>query len=358
MLVACAVTFVFKPRVSCVSAGVDSLSMEVHIVVPEPFTVIFSGDLMQHMPQIEAARIKDSASLSDTLFDYRPSFDSHSELWRSADFAVINLETTISAGTTYSGYPMFSAPAALVRAMAEAGITTAMLANNHILDKGMLGLQTTMQTLDKHGIGHTGAYADTVSARKILYLEKPYYKVALLNYTYGMNGNRVPQGVVVNTIDTVLIAGHIAQCRRDSATHIIAMMHWGAEYQRRENAEQRRLAQWLRKAGVDVVVGSHPHVVQPVDTAMRVAYSLGNFVSNQQDPHTDYGVSLRLTISRNDRDDSSTHKFAMETLPHWVDRADKYRVLTPRDTITCQKPQFYKALRDARLLLGCPEIIE
>lgn len=316
------------------------VDQEGSIRVVEPLVLVFSGDVMQHLPQVNAARINDST------FDYSGCFGSISRLWRSADFAIVNLETTISSDGRYSGYPMFSSPEGVVSALADAGVSVAALANNHIMDKGGRGLTKTIETLDKYRVLHTGAYRDSLSSKEILYLVKPPYKVALLNYTYSTNGMPVARGMAVNGLDTVLIKSHLAQCRRDSATSVVVYYHFGQEYQRKPSKSQTQLARWTRQMGADLVVGSHPHVVQRVDTALRIAYSLGNLVSNQSLPHTDYGVSLRVEIS--EKGDMS-----LGVMPHWVDRLNKYRILLPCDTINHSSVEFKNAMSDAIAISEC-----
>ena len=311
--------------------AVISPSVVGHFIVREPFVrqksvmrISFSGDAMQHLPQIAAAR------LSADGFDYSRNFAYMDSVWRSVDFAVINFETTISDDGKYGGYPCFSSPAEFADALAAAGVNVAVLANNHICDRGIRGLKNTTAYLKKLGLKTTGAWADSVLRKEILMLGKGRLRVALLNYTYGTNGMPVPRGAWVNHIDTLLIKQDIERAMVDSAaTHLIAFMHWGAEYQRKPDKGQIELGKWLRNNGIDVVVGSHPHVVQPVDTALRVIYSLGNFISNQQDKYTDTGMTAVLTVYE-DKD------IEIEMIAHWCDKLatgrEKYRVLTAKDT--------------------------
>lgn len=305
-----------------------------------PLVLVFSGDLMQHMPQLKAAQ------MSDSTFDYSGCFGSISKLWRSADFAVVNFETTISRSGRFSGYPFFSAPEGVVRALAKAGVSVATLANNHVMDKGAEGLEETFMTCGNYGISCTGAYADSTSAAKILYLKKAAHKVALLNYTYSINGMPVPLGVVVNRLDTVLIKSQLEQCRRDSATTVIVYYHFGEEYARKPSQKQIWLAKWTRRMGADLVVGAHPHVVQRVDTASRIAYSLGNLVSNQEDMHTDYGISLKVEIA-------TGGEISLGVMPHWVDKANGYRILLPSDTLHYQSETFKTAINNAIDIAEC-----
>lgn len=282
----------------------DSSVLDSVVVKPE-LTLVFSGDVMQHLPQVSAARNEDG------IFDYGSCFQYIAPFWESADFAVVNLETTLSESGPYSGYPRFASPKALASALKDAGVDVTVLANNHCCDRGERGVRTTVRTLDSLGLHYAGVYTDSVLSRKPLILTKNKYRVALLNATYGTNGLLIPKGTVVHLIDTVRMAEEVRRARRDSATHVILFVHWGEEYQRRPNGEQRRLADWCRRHGVDAVIGSHPHVAQPVDTAERVVWSLGNFVSNQRKRYQDGGLNVRVTLS-------FSGKPVIESLPHWV----------------------------------------
>lgn len=288
-----------EPRAKRDSSVLDSL-----VVRPE-LTLVFSGDVMQHLPQVAAARKEDGS------FDYGPCFQYIAPFWKGADFAVVNLETTLSERGPYSGYPRFASPKALAAALKEAGVDAAMLANNHCCDRGLAGIRTTVRTADSLGLRYAGVYTDSALSHKPLILKKNRFKVALLNATYGTNGLPVRKGTVVHLIDTVRMAEEVRQARRDSATHVILFVHWGEEYQRRPNGEQRRLAEWCRRMGIDAVIGSHPHVAQPIDTAQRIVWSLGNFVSNQRKRYQDGGLDVRVTLSFSGQP-------VIESLPHWV----------------------------------------
>ena len=263
-------------------------------------TLIFTGDLMQHMPQVFAARQRDGS------FDYTSCFSRLNNYFSSADFVIANLETTLGE-EPYSGYPRFRSPEALAGAMRRAGVDVAVLANNHICDRGAEGIRSTLAALDEAGLLHTGAFADSVPPRERhpLMLEKGAFRVALLNYTYGTNGLPVPSGCRVNGIDTAAIRREIASARQDGATHVALFVHWGNEYERLPGPRQRELAAAFHRWGADLVIGSHPHVVQPAETIEDSAgnvrgatvYSMGNFVSNQRFPDTDGGLSVRVTLT-------------------------------------------------------------
>lgn len=278
------------------------------IVLPgrEELTLVFSGDVMQHLPQVVAAQ------KADGTYDYSDCFRYIRPFWEEADWAIVNLETTLSRTGPYSGYPRFASPTALVGALKEAGVDVAVLANNHCCDRGLVGIRTTVRTVDSLGLRYGGVYVDSARAQKPLILSKKGFRVALLNATYGTNGLPVPKGTVVHGIDTVRMEREIRRARRDSAaTHVLLFVHWGEEYQRKPNAAQREVAEWCRRKGVDAVIGSHPHVAQPVDTAARVVWSLGNFVSNQRNRYQDGGLNVRVRLAHGRRPE-------IEIMPHWV----------------------------------------
>lgn len=304
----------------CVPAGGPPPS-ELGALPPQRVRLFFGGDVMQHLPQVEAARRGDG-------FDYTPVFAALAPRMRAADLAVVNLETTLTARDRYTGYPMFRSPVALADALRAAGVDVAVLANNHCCDGGAEGIRTTIRELDRCGIRHTGVFADSADYRRNhpLLLEHGGVRIALLNYTYGTNGLPVPAGTLVNRIDTVRMAADLAAAR-SAADFVVAFMHWGNEYERREHPQQRLLAAFLRRHGADIIVGSHPHVVQPwrADSTQVVLYSLGNLVSNQRRRYTDGGLVAQVEASRHS-DGRMTYR--LETAPVWVSLPG-YRILPP-----------------------------
>ena len=281
-------------------------------------TLIFTGDLMQHLPQVYAAQQQDGS------MDYTACFSRLKGYFAGADFVVANLETTLGE-PPYSGYPQFRSPIALAEAMRRVGIDVAVLANNHVCDRGGVGIRSTLDALDRTGVRHTGAWADTVPVdNHPLWLEKGPFRVALFNYTYGTNGIPVPRGCFVNGIDTLRMGRDIAEARQSGASHVVGLLHWGKEYEAIPDRVQRSLSEFCRRAGAEIVIGSHPHVVQALeadtDSSGRIvgvtAYSLGNFVSNQRKPGTDGGISVRIGLTLSE--DMKTTEYAPEYLIHWT----------------------------------------
>lgn len=282
-------------------------------------TLLFAGDLMQHITQIKAA------ALPDGTYDYTDCFALVQPEIETADIAIANLEVTMG-GKPYRGYPCFSAPDEYLFAIRDAGFDVLLTANNHCLDSGRRGLERTVRMLDSLQIPYCGTYVNAAerSRRYPLLLEKKSFRIALLNYTYGTNGLRVQSPNVVNYIDTVQIAKDIRAAQSLRPDAIIACVHWGIEYQLRPNAEQKSLADWLLNRGVTHVIGGHPHVVQPLeirtDAATNekhlVVYSLGNYLSNMYKQDTDGGLMVSLTLEK----DSTTRLSTADYQLVWVSR--------------------------------------
>jgi len=279
--------------------------------------LIFAGDLMGHVTQINAAK-------KGKGYDYKPVYKYLKPYFSKADIAVINLEHTL-AGPPFIGYPQFSSPDESIFAVQDAGFDLVATANNHSLDRGKQGLERTISVLDSIGMKHFGIYKDTLerNAKYPLLIEKNGIKLAFLNYTYGTNMLVEEAPNVVNRIDTAIIAADIKLARR--VDFIIAFMHWGSEYENKENAEQRELARFLAEKGVQLIVGSHPHVVQPFSKiqlsgdrdSVPVIYSLGNFFSNQRDRYRDGGIIFDVVLEKTEY---KTKVVSNSYLPFWVYR--------------------------------------
>ena len=297
--------------------------------------MLFVGDAMCHSPQIAAAHRADGS------LDFRGSFAEVKPYFDRADIAVVNLETTISPNTNYSGYPTFSSPAEYAEALAWVGTDVALLANNHCCDRGVRGIRSTIATLDRLGLSHTGAFADKddYAANNILRFERNGLHLAIVNYTYGTNGIPVPSDCVVNLIDTVRMASDLALARQ-GADCLVACMHWGEEYRSRPTRLQRSLAEFLHRHGVDVVVGSHPHVVQPAVTDGRsvTIYSLGNFVSNQRKRYCDGGVMAEVEVVKSADGEC---RYSVRVTPVWV-KLPGYVVLPPESAAKCSQSAEYE----------------
>lgn len=263
---------------------------------------IFSGDIMGHSPQFQAAY-----NPQTKRYNYNVCFQEVKPYIEEADFAVANLEVPI-AGKPYSGYPHFSSPDALLDGLKYAGYDVLLTANNHVLDKGKFGLERTIRQLDKRKILHEGSYIDNIQRDSTypLILESKGLKIALLNCTYGTNAGVVTFPNTVNYIDTLEILKDIQKATDSGTDFKIMTIHWGTEYELQANDYQRNLAQFFVNHGINLIIGSHPHVVQNVETlytkdstAVPVFYSLGNSISNQRQLNTDGGIMLKIIIDVN-----------------------------------------------------------
>ena len=307
---------------------------------------------MQHMPQVVAARTAEGG------YDYSRSTEYVAPMFRDADVAVVNLETTITTSGNYSGYPCFASPTEVVDELQSMGIDIALLANNHCCDRLSRGIATTIEQLNMRNIAHAGVFTDSAdyARNNILRFESRGVRFALVNYTYGTNGIPVPKDRLVNLIDTTAIVRDLRTINRDSVDCVIACMHWGNEYERRENSEQKRLAGILQREGVDIIIGSHPHVVQPyyADSTHVVFYSLGNLVSNQRRRYTDGGLIAEVEVVRCDTIEGLRYRATAH--PIWVMMPD-YRML-PRsvgDTLTmpaATRQEYERFMTDTDKLLN------
>lgn len=266
--------------------------------------LLFAGDAMQHQAQIDAARRPGG------IYDYSGCFDELSTMIEDADLAVVNLETPLGPAP-HTGYPCFNAPAAWADALAEAGFDIFLTANNHTLDRLNRGLKSTIDSLDARALKHLGTYKTAEDRERAhpMVLSVNNIKIGFLNYTYGTNGITPGDGVVVDYISHPRISRDVAAARLAGAEIICACVHWGDEYRLTPNEAQKREADFLESLGVDLIIGGHPHVVQPLefranryfpDKKVFIVWSLGNFISNMRTADTRGGLIARVRLHRGD----------------------------------------------------------
>lgn len=265
-------------------------------------SLLFIGDIMGHGPQIRSAYDAPSKT-----YDYSPVFHNVGPLFRDVDFAIANLEVTL-AGPPYQGYPQFSSPDALAVACKKEGIDVLVTANNHSCDRGKQGIVRTIEVLDSLDIPHVGTYKDSTdwAQNHLLILHKNNIRLGLLNYTYGTNGLPAPAPTKVGLMQTEAMAQELNWAKDSALDQIIVFIHWGLEYQSNPSPEQLQVAQFLFDHGADIIIGSHPHVLQRMELHQKderdqfIVYSLGNFVSNQRKPKTDGGAMVELHLTKKD----------------------------------------------------------
>lgn len=289
-------------------------------------SLLFVGDIMQHDSNIAAAFNPVTGK-----YDYSACFEYVAPIIRSADLAIGNLELTL-AGKPYKGYPQFSAPNELAYELKRIGFDVLVTANNHSVDRGKKGIERTIDVLDTLSMIHTGTFKDSIARTKSypLLIEKNGFRLSLLNYTYGTNGIPIPRPSMVNLIDTVQIKKDIQKAKDQRGDAIIVFFHWGDEYQSLPNKEQKRLTNLCFREGVKLVIGSHPHVLQPMEWRSEhdqfVVYSLGNFVSGQRPRYRDGGALLWIDLQKIIHDSvsmTSIHKANYEL--EWVQKSNEPR---------------------------------
>lgn len=273
-------------------------------MVANPFSrtsLLFAGDLMQHESQLNAART------ADGRYSFSPCYKYIEKEVKGADIAIANLETTIGSNR-FGGYPSFCAPDSFLYAAKGAGFDILLFANNHCLDRGKRGALRTMQMMDSLGIIHCGVYRDSTdrAQRYPLIVERKGTRIAILNYTYGLNGIPVPAPLVVNLIDKEVMAKDIERAKKMKPHCIIACMHWGDEYVSLPPARVKETADWLIAQGVDHIIGNHPHVIQPAEIRFNeercqqnsIVYSTGNLLSNMSLRRTDGGMMVNMRLMK------------------------------------------------------------
>ena len=271
------------------------------------FTLAAIGDIMCHNTQYIDAYNEDT----DT-YDFSYVFENISLYTKTADICIGNLETTFAGEDIgYSSYPTFNTPDELAYELKDIGIDVLSTAGNHSLDKGFDGLSRTIDVLNDTDISHLGTYKSKEEQDTTLIKYVKGVKIAFVNYTYGTNGISIPSDkqFCVNLIDENLIKEQIDKAKQEEPDIIIACMHWGSEYKTTQNSTQEDLADFLFQNGVDIILGTHPHVLEPMEKRTVtlddgttkdgfVIYSLGNFIADQNAEYTRDSIILNLDITK------------------------------------------------------------
>lgn len=333
---------------------------------PTPYVteakLIAVGDIMMHGMQI-----KSGYNSQTNTYSYQTFFTEVKDILSVGDWVIGNLETTLAGPESgYTGYPLFNAPATLADAIKWAGFNILTTANNHSLDRREKGLLKTLENLRDREIYPVGTAASLAESQEILIAEKNEILMAFLAYTYGTNGIPIPQGkdYLVNLIDEQKIIQDITRAKQKGADIVTVSLHFGAEYQRLPNTKQKQLVENLVNGGADIILGSHPHVVQPYkifnvtskngDTRQAVAiYSMGNFISNQTRKYTDLGVIFQVNIQKSFPEETIEIS-GVEAFPTWVHRYRKngklnFRVLPLEEIVNAKNDSLLKS-RDYLLL--------
>ena len=308
----------------------------------DTLTIVILGDIMMHQSQIDAAA--DGAG-----HDFSSYFHLIADRIAGADLAVANMEFTLG-GEPYTGYPCFSAPDEFADYLAECGFDIFLTANNHIFDKGSHGAERTLEAYRRleaaHGIKFTGLASDEEEMGKNnpLIIRRKGISIAFINATYGTNmANQEAWPKTNHLSDVKLLEDAFAKARENGVTMTLALPHWGTEYQLLHSPVQEKRALWLAEHGADMIIGSHPHVIQdfrmtPAENGKRMvptAYSLGNAVSNMSAKDTQLELMATIRIAREKNGDCSI--LPLEFTYLWCSRPggfnDSYTVIPVEDYI-------------------------
>ena len=287
----------------------DTNIIPVQIVQPETHNLkmTFVGDLMVHQWQILGAYYP-----QNDVYDFTLAFDMVKPILESADLTVGNLETTFGgAEKGWKYYPTFNTPDEFGETLKNVGFDILTTVNNHSMDTGISGLERTIDVLDELGIVHMGTYKSQQARDTICIVEKNNMKFAFLSYTYGTNWIPVPEenSFAVNFLDIELMKADIAKAKELEPDFIIVMPHFGNEYELVQNKEQEKVVEELFNAGADIIIGSHAHVVQPMEKRIIkdengnqrtgfVIYSMGNFISSQTTEPRDTSLILNFEFEK------------------------------------------------------------
>ena len=264
------------------------------------------GDIMFCQTQLVYAK--------DSGYDFHNQFEMIADQLADADFTMGNMEGTIGKykKSQYSGYPQFNAPDVALAPLKDYGIDFLTLANNHMLDRWSGGVENTVNNVEKYGFAHVGAYRTKAEKAGTVICEVGGIKFGFMAYTHTTNSmeNRGVDKEAVDLVPYISKAdfkGDVKKLRDAGAEVIIAWPHWGAEYVREPDSSQKKYAKQLAEAGVDIIIGSHAHEVQPmgfqsvtvdgVEKQVLTMFCMGNFISDHVIQYTDNGLILDFTVN-------------------------------------------------------------
>ncbi|TCO22060.1 poly-gamma-glutamate synthesis protein (capsule biosynthesis protein) [Kribbella steppae] len=269
---------------------------------PDELTLVATGDVLLHERLWTTAK-RDGRNGD---WDFAPVMSSVKPLVQGADLAVCHLETPLAPlGGPYRGYPLFQGPPQIAAALKQTGYDVCTTASNHSFDSGAAGVDRTLTTLERAGLRHAGTARTSAEAESPTIVDVRGVKIALLSYTYGFNGLPYPDGDTwrAGTIDVPTIKEMAKKARDAGADIVVVSCHWGTEYSSKLNDQQREVApQLLADSNIDLLLGHHAHVVQPMEqhNGKWVAYGLGNLIAAHREPSSPKaeGLLVRFTFKR------------------------------------------------------------
>lgn len=274
-----------------------ALESELVEEVTPSISLIMVGDMLMHL------RVTQSGKMEDGTYNYDHVFEHVKEEIQAADIALVNQEIILGGPELgYSGYPMFNTAYELGDAIDDAGFDVVLHATNHTMDKGRVGLMNCLNYWsDYHpDIKVLGANKTQEEYEEVYIYEQDDMKIALLNYTYGLNGMPMPSDMpfAVDMMEEDKMSADIAKAEAE-ADFTVVCLHWGNEYQTYASANQKMWSEFFLERGVDLIIGTHPHVIQPVEWyedesghKMLVYYSIGNFINSTAD--SGRGIGARV----------------------------------------------------------------
>lgn len=337
-LVLCSILLVFALGIT-IYEFTRPLPEGIAVDVPEenPTVVIelaAVGDNLMHMPLIKSGR-------TDTGYNFDGFYENIAPCLEGVDMKIINQETVfIDDPSEYSGYPSFGGPSQVGDAVVKAGFNIIQQAGNHSYDKGQTGLADTYAYWKSKGVTLLGINESPEDKLRIDKFVKDGFTIAMINYTYGLNGYVLPSGkeYLVNVLseeEKPFLSSQIAKAKAESDL-VIVLPHWGTEYDTSPDSFQKEWLEFFNENGVDAVIGAHPHVVQPFEEYVGesgnktlVFYSLGNFISNQDSIVKELGAMARITFVK-DEQGARIEKYSLEPCFTHVE-GGKYTVYMLKD---------------------------
>ena len=359
------VLLMFLLMQACLAEALPVMELPDQPVKLRTARIRVAGDLMNHRKQLAIAKKKDGS------YDFYPQYALVNDVLSNADYTIANLETTVGKykNMAYSGFPLFNAPETVLDTIKDAGVDFLTLANNHMLDRYFEGMVNTVQLVDDHGFDHGGANRTPEERDTPVIVEVNGIRIGFLCYTQMTNGmeshcSKDVKVYGINYLRSDNLVEDVQKLRYAGAEVVFALPHWGEEYRRKPDANTVAMAKKMIAAGVDVVLGSHPHMVQPVEyvTATTqggetrtglVAYSLGNFISNMVKQYTDWGIVLDFTLR--EKQGGGFEAVDVGAVPIFCWRRNSMIQALPAMKYLEEKPEGMDKTRYARLKACCKE---
>ena len=298
------------------TAGAINANLK-EIEKPKKVVLLAVGDIMMHQSQLNFAY-----DIKTKNYDFSNYFKYINSYLAEGDIVYANLETPVAGEEfKYSGYPRFNAPISILSELKNNYFTHLSLANNHALDQGSKGLSNTIKNVRDFGFVILGARDDILKSNYEIY-EKNGLRVGLISYTYGANGFVLPssKSFMLSVVDKEKIIKDLNDLKMQDVDIIVSAIHFGQEYELANDKYQKEIAELACTSGADIVLGTHPHTLEPIEYLNNgeclVAYSLGNFISGMSKSYTDLGGILKIEIIKEGDDISLTPDF----MGTWVRR--------------------------------------